>query len=101
MKKKYIVNGKVYEIPDEESAAFLKDFPDAKVSYNVQGKEYEIPHQESDAFETDMGLKKKTQHLQKFLPMAQILIRLIKYLTRQVSLKKQPEPYPTRYKNRK
>ena len=59
MKKKYIVDGKVYEIPDNESEAFLKDFPHAKVSYNVAGKDYEIPHQEADAFETDMGLKKK------------------------------------------
>lgn len=59
MKKKYIVDGKVYEIPDNESESFLKDFPDAKVSYNVEGKEYEIPHKEADAFESDMGLKKK------------------------------------------
>ena len=58
-KKKYIVNGQVYEIPDDESAAFLKDFPTAKIQYDLQGKIYEIPHQESDAFETDMGLKKK------------------------------------------
>ena len=58
-KKKYIVNGQVYEIPDEESGAFLKDFPEAKVQYDVQGKIYEIPHKEADAFETDMGLKKK------------------------------------------
>jgi regulator of replication initiation timing len=61
MKKKYIVDGQVYEIPDSEAQSFLKDFPHAKVSYNVQGKEYEIPHQEADAFETDMGLKKKEQ----------------------------------------
>ena len=59
-KKKYIVNGQVYEIPDDESAAFLKDFPTAKIQYDLQGKIYEIPHQESDAFETDMGLKKKS-----------------------------------------
>lgn len=59
MKKKYIVNGKVYEVPDNESAAFLKDFPDAKVQYDIEGKQYQIPYQEVDAFETDMGLKKK------------------------------------------
>lgn len=59
MKKKYIVNGQVYEIPDEQSADFLKDNPTAKVHYEIDGKQYQIPHQEADAFEQDMGLKKK------------------------------------------
>lgn len=61
-KKKYIVNGQVYEIPDSESEAFLKDNPDAKVHYDINGTQYQIPHTESEAFENDMGLKKKEEN---------------------------------------
>jgi hypothetical protein len=58
-KKKYIVDGQVYEIPDDKAAAFLKDFPTAKIQYEVEGTKYEIPYDKADAFEVDMGLKKK------------------------------------------
>jgi lipopolysaccharide export system protein LptC len=60
-KKKYIVDGQLYEIPDDVQGDFLKDNPHAKAVYNVEGTEYHIPHDEADAFETDMGLKKKVE----------------------------------------
>jgi hypothetical protein len=53
-KRKYIVNGKMYEIPDDVQADFIKDNPNAKAVYDVGGKTYHIPHQEADSFEKDM-----------------------------------------------
>lgn len=63
MKKKYIVDGQVYEIPEAEVASFLKDFPNAEEakSYNVKGSNYNIPLSKADEFETEMGLKKKEE----------------------------------------
>lgn len=59
--KRYNIRGRIYEIPEEKSGAFLAANPNAAEvkNYNLNGREYEIPIDKIDAFENSMGLKKK------------------------------------------
>lgn len=61
MKRRFQVNGSVYEIPDDKVQAFLSSNPKATEvkNYNIEGSVYEIPLDKVDAFETAKGLKKK------------------------------------------
>ena len=59
MKKRYSVDGKIYEIPDNESDSFLADFPHAVEvkHYDVEGKAYEIPLDKAPTFEKDFNIQ--------------------------------------------
>lgn len=72
MKKRYSINGQIYEIPDSEAGAFLKDNPQAVEvkNFNVQGKEYEIPLTDTADFQRDFGISEKKNGIQPSQPSA-------------------------------
>ena len=47
---KYIVNGKMYNIPDDKIEGFERKYPDANIEYNNEGKTYHIPISKRDGF---------------------------------------------------
>ncbi len=75
--KSYRVNGQIYDIPDTETGAFLKDFPNAiEVEAYTMGKDtFDIPITEREAFLKDnptaQPVKKKEPSLLDFLEQGQ------------------------------
>ncbi len=47
---KYIVNGKIYDIPEDKVDGFEKRYPDAKVKYHNDGRTYHIPVSKREGF---------------------------------------------------